>query len=173
MATRWQLRDENRGGCTGFSRPGVFVWLRSAALPPRLASHFSASGAADGFMPRSTYVALMAAIAVGMPLLVAAAGRRVDVLPEQGITLPNRDHRLAPSRRARTLAFVRPMLTAFAALLALFLCVVHGLVGGPRRCIRRVSTTPPSSPAWPRSGRPRCSGRSPCWPAFAIDPTEL
>jgi hypothetical protein len=111
-----------------FLGPGVFVWLRSAALPPWVASHFSASGAADGFMPRSAYIALMAAIAVGKPSLVAAAARRVDVLAEQRVTLPNRGHWLAPSRRARTLAFVRLMSTAFAALLTLFLCFVHGLV---------------------------------------------
>lgn len=34
---------------------GAFVWLTAEALPPVVASHFSASGAADGFMPRKTY----------------------------------------------------------------------------------------------------------------------
>jgi hypothetical protein len=111
-----------------FVLPGLFVWLTSAALPPLVASHFSAGGAANGFMARASYVGFMAAIAVVVPLLMALSGRLVATLPEHRINLPNRDYWLAPQRKASTVAFLRTMCTGFAAALAFFLCFVHWLV---------------------------------------------
>src|SRR5450432_4328425 len=108
--------------------PGLFVWLTSGGLPSVVASHFAAGGAANGFMPRSTYIVFMLAVTVLVPSLIALSGRLIEALPVARINLPNRDHWLAPERRAETLAALSAQSVAFAALLAAFLCFVHWLV---------------------------------------------
>jgi hypothetical protein len=108
-----------------FLLPGLFVWLTSDRLPSLVASHFAVGGVANGFMQRSTYVVFMIAVTVLVPSLIALSGRLVHVLPIDLINLPNRDHWLAPERRAATLASLSARPVAFAALLAAFLCFVH------------------------------------------------
>jgi hypothetical protein len=93
-----------------------------------MASHFAAGGAADGFMPRSGYLALMIGLIVGLPLLLALLQGLLRLLPISLINLPHRDYWLAPERREETLAFVAGHGNWFGLLLAGFLALVHGLV---------------------------------------------
>jgi hypothetical protein len=111
-----------------FLLPGLFVWLTSGGLPSVVASHFAAGGVANGFMPRPAYTFFMVAVTVLVPALIALSGRLIEALPVARINLPNRDHWLAPERRAETLATLSARSVAFAALLAVFLCFVHWLV---------------------------------------------
>lgn len=105
-----------------------FVHFSSVSLPPVVASHFAAGGAANGFMPRNGYVTLMTALVVGVPLLLAGVSSLVAFMPVNRINLPNRAYWLAPERVDETMAFLQMHGRYFAVLLAAFLCFVHWLV---------------------------------------------
>lgn len=106
----------------------TFVWHTSASLPPVVASHFGSNGAADGFMPRDTYVAMMLVIAVGLPLLIAFLPGALASRGGKNLNIPHREYWLAPERRENTITFLRLHGQWFAAALALFLGHVHWLV---------------------------------------------
>lgn len=106
----------------------AFVWLTSASLPLVVASHFGASGAANGSMPRDLYVRFMLAIVIGAPVLLVAVTYFAMGRSDARINLPNRDYWLAPERREQTIAYLRAHLTRFSAVLIVFLCYVHWLV---------------------------------------------
>jgi len=103
----------------------LFVALTSAFLPVVVASHFGASGAANGFVPRSSYVGFMTAIVVLVPCLVALTGPLARHLPASLINLPHRSYWLAPERRQATAAELGRLSLFPACLIAVFLCLVH------------------------------------------------
>ncbi|HTY02715.1 MAG TPA: hypothetical protein VMC81_03190 [Rhodocyclaceae bacterium] len=106
----------------------AFVWLTGGSLPPVVASHFSAGGAADGFVARADYVTLMLVLAVGLPLVISMIMRLAALLPVRFINLPNRDYWLAAERREATLAYLRDHGTRLAEIATAFPCFVHWLV---------------------------------------------
>jgi hypothetical protein len=105
----------------------AFIWLSSASLPAVVASHFGASGAANGSMPRGLYVRFMLAFAMGVPLVLVVLSR-VAIGSGASINLPNRDYWLAPERREQTVSYLHTHLDRFSAVLVVFLCYVHWLV---------------------------------------------
>lgn len=106
----------------------VFILLSGRSLPPVVASHFAAGGNANGFMPRNGYLAFMLFMAVGIPLLIALGHSFLPLAPLDRVSLPNRDHWLAPERAAETLAYLRNHGIYLSALLAAFFCFIHWLV---------------------------------------------
>ena len=104
----------------------AYLWWTAQAMPPVVASHFTFSGKADGFMPRGDYIAWMIALVVGVPLLPAILPGALARSGE-GLNIPHREYWLAPERRAATLAFVRGHGLWLATALALFLGYTHGL----------------------------------------------
>ena len=106
----------------------VYVWSTSGALPQVAASHFNASGQANGFMPRALYRDFMVGLVLVLPLLVVflpnAFMRRASAL----INLPNRDYWLAPERREQTIESLCRGSFGFGYLLVGFLGYVHWLV---------------------------------------------
>lgn len=84
-----------------------FLLFSGQSLPPVVASHFAAGGGADGFTPRNAYLGLMAAISVGIPLLLAICNGLLRFVPPSMVNLPNRDYWLAPERKEETYAFLR------------------------------------------------------------------
>ena len=106
----------------------VFVLLSGSSLPPVVASHFGASGKANGFMPRRVYLGFTLALTVGLPLLLVCVHSSVRFIPPRFINLPHREYWLAPERVAATFAFLQSQSISFAAFLAVFLCFVHWLV---------------------------------------------
>jgi hypothetical protein len=107
------------------------------ALPDVVGSHFDASGAADGFMPRSWYVGCMLVMVVVFPLLLVIVQSFVLGRPRARINLPNREYWLAPERRTATIDFLRQHLVHFGSMLVVFLCYTHWLV------VRANAVTPP------------------------------
>jgi uncharacterized membrane protein len=106
----------------------AFVWSTSSELPPVVASHFGASGSADGFTPRSSYVGIMLVLLGAVALLI---GFLPFVLTRQGgagLNLPNRQYWLAPERREETFRFLRLHGLVFASLFVAFFAYVHWLV---------------------------------------------
>jgi uncharacterized membrane protein len=106
----------------------AFVWLTGQSLPDVVASHFGASGVADGFMPRGFYLRFMLAFVIGLPLLLLVVPNFALGSAGARINLPHREYWLAPERRAATVAFLRAHSVWFGAMLVVFLCYVHWLV---------------------------------------------
>ena len=106
----------------------AFVWVTSLRLPGLVASHFGASGDANGFMTRSFYMIFMVVFVIGLPALMVLVTWRAVGSAKARLSLPNRDYWLAPERRAETIAFLRVGVLWFGALLVTFLCYVHVLV---------------------------------------------
>lgn len=119
----------------------TFVWITAASLPAMMASHFDASGAANGFMQRASYVHFMLAIVVAAPLATGLLPGLLLQVPGIRINLPNRDYWLAPERRAATIASLQRQMAGFAVLLVIFLAYVHWLT------VRANQTIPPTLPS--------------------------
>lgn len=115
----------------------AFVWSTSASLPEVVASHFAAGGAANGFMPRASFVAFMLALVVLVPALLHSLGWLSARIPVRFVNVPNRNYWLAPERRDATLA----ALGRFGGWLGYatlgLLCAIHWLV------VRANSLQPP------------------------------
>lgn len=118
----------------------TLAWLYATRyrLPPFLASHFAGDGRANGFMPRDGYLALMAAIILFVPLLMAMVTGSLSRLGPDRINLPNKDYWLAPARRQATLEALQAHSLWFGSGLAGFLGAVHGLV------VKANAATPPA-----------------------------
>lgn len=105
-----------------------FIGLTAGFLPPVVASHFVAGGAANGFMPHGAYLALMLALAAGLPLLILTLTAIANRLPARYINLPNREYWLAPERQAETRDYLAGRGAYFAKVGALFIGYIHLLV---------------------------------------------
>lgn len=81
---------------------GLQFGLSLDELPPRLASHFNASGAADGWMDKSTFVTSWIAAVVFLNLLVIGICWGFRFLPDSMFNLPHRDYWLSPAQRPTT-----------------------------------------------------------------------
>ena len=106
----------------------AFVLRTGNSLPPVVASHFIAGGAANGFMPRGAYLRFFIVLLVGLPLLIAFLSSVTSILPARFINLPNREYWLAPERQADTLSYLHNQGIRFGIILNVFLCFVHWLV---------------------------------------------
>ena len=102
-----------------------FVIRTGDALPQLLATHFGASGAANGYMARNFYVRFMLIFVAVLPLALNLVIGRVLRLPATRINIPHREYWLAPERRADTVGRLRRHMQFFGVLLAVFLCYVH------------------------------------------------
>ncbi len=84
----------------------LFVWQTSRSLPPVVATHFGADGAANGFMTRTFYVRFMVAFVALLPWLVNVALAWALRMPNARINLPNRDHWLSGEQREQTIDYL-------------------------------------------------------------------
>jgi uncharacterized membrane protein len=112
-------------------------------LPARMATHFGASGTANGFSSRETYVGTMIALVVGVP--VAMVGL-LAWMPRFGACLhklPNRDYWMAPERRERTLERLAAWSAVMGCALVVFLTAMHLIV------VQANASTPPALPTVP------------------------
>ena len=106
----------------------VFELMTSGSLPEIVASHFNATGAADGYMPRRVYIGALLLIVIGAPLVVAVLPYQLGKRRSHSLNIPHRSYWLAPARREETLTFLWQHGLWFAAILAVFLAYVHWLV---------------------------------------------
>jgi uncharacterized membrane protein len=107
-----------------------FIWhTAQTMMPAEVALHFDHAGKADGYGPRSEYVAWFISIAVGLPLLIGVLpGVLITRFGGKGINLPfDRDYWLAPERRDATLGFFRALFCWIAGAMAVFVGYSHWL----------------------------------------------
>lgn len=107
---------------------GLFVWSTGSNMPAEVASHFNASGQADSFLSRDTYLTLMVVVVCLSTLVVGGMGRLLTSLPEDSINLPNKAYWLSPERKNESLNYISNWLQFFSAGMAVFLCFVHWIV---------------------------------------------
>jgi len=69
----------------------VFIWLTSMRLPPLVASHFGASGLANGFMTRTGYIVSWWRLLIGLPAFVVLVTWFAVGNAKARLNLPNRD----------------------------------------------------------------------------------
>jgi uncharacterized membrane protein len=105
-----------------------FVITTTQSLPNVVASHFNASGVANGFMDRQSYLISMLAAIIGLPGLMSLTGMWFSKLPVSMINIPHREHWLAPERSALTLQALQTFMTVLACCIVIFLSFVHWLV---------------------------------------------
>jgi hypothetical protein len=103
------------------------VWA-AGVLPARVASHFNAGGAPDGWMSRESHLVLMALVGIGLPLFLAGVFYCVRWLPTSIVNMPHREFWLAPERRLETAASMRQYGLWLAAMESVLLLVIHLLV---------------------------------------------
>ena len=107
------------------------------AMPGVMATHFGASGSANGWQTKGQFFALefvmlgvCLLIGFGVPAIIAAA-------PPSLVNLPNKDFWLAPVRRDHTIAVFRIQMAWFACALITFLIVVNQLVFNANQSVPR------------------------------------
>jgi uncharacterized membrane protein len=74
-------------------------------LPNRLASHFAASGNANGWMTKSQFLLTYAVVILPALALEFWVPRGIAGRPDNRLRLPNKEFWLAPDRRAETFAY--------------------------------------------------------------------
>lgn len=72
-------------------------------LPERVASHFGASGAADGWQSRPAFFAFYGALLALLFLVFGLGPRLLRRLPPSLVNIPHRDYWLTPARRAEAM----------------------------------------------------------------------
>lgn len=103
----------------------AYVAATSSALPERVASHFGASGEANGWMPRDAYLRFMLGLCVLMPIGVAVVLALVPRAIPKRANIPHREYWLSGPRREDTQATLAAFGCLLGSLLALFIAAVH------------------------------------------------
>ena len=108
----------------------VWVALSGQGLPDRVATGFSLQGAAQDWMSRAEYLVVALGLQLLLPIGLLALPWFIARAPDRQISLPHRDHWLAPERRQATLRWIGSHLRWFTLLVALWLAGLHALGRG-------------------------------------------
>jgi uncharacterized membrane protein len=112
-------------------------------LPHRMASHFAASGMPNGWMTKSQFI-IVYAIALLPALMVEFwVARTIAKMDGARLNLPNREHWLAPERRATTFAYFEDFFAWYGCVFLLLIVFVMGLA------MRANLNSPPHLPIGP------------------------
>jgi len=101
------------------------IWGTSGSLPPAVASHFAASGVADGWMPRGVYLVVTLVLATLLPLVIAVTTGLVPHLSRRPKLMRDPEYWFAPARRDATEAFLRDHACRLGTLLSAFMVALH------------------------------------------------
>ena len=109
----------------------------AAAMPGVMATHFGASGSANGWQTKGQFfivelimLGVCLLIGFGIPFIISKA-------PPSLINLPNKEFWLAPVRRDHTISVMRMQMAWFACALLTFLIVVNQLVFNANQSVPR------------------------------------
>ena len=94
-------------------------------LPERMATHFDASGNADGWMPKDAFLVfglVLVLLVVGQFLILPVLLKK---MPVSLINLPNKDYWMAPERREETVSILRSYFEWFGCALLLMFIVIN------------------------------------------------
>ena len=106
----------------------ITIFATIGRMPPVVASHFMASGAANAVMTRGRYLAFLLVVALGLPAFIGFVPGRALNGPTPRVNLPNRDYWFAPERRDQAVAVLKAYFAHVGAGMAVFMAYVHWLV---------------------------------------------
>jgi hypothetical protein len=106
----------------------AFIGMTATQLPPIVATHFAAGGAANGWMSRDGYTIFALLLTVLLPLVVYASVGWLPYRFVRFVNLPHRDVWLGPARRAETVAWLRAFGVGLALLIALLAIGLHAAI---------------------------------------------
>ncbi len=108
---------------------GVLVlsyhWRR---LPEQVASHFSGSGVADGWMSRDTHFFMASGLVVFLTLMFVVLAVAIQKLDPKWINIPNKDHWFSGELEGRTRLDLSAWSYWYGAAMNVFLLFVFHLV---------------------------------------------
>lgn len=102
----------------------LYVITTGAHLPNRVATHFGASGAANGWMTRQEHITFTSLMPLGL-LAFLALVLGLSALNPQSLNLPHRDYWMAPERRRATFCILGGQNLILGAIITLFLGAIH------------------------------------------------
>ena len=111
--------------CIGFL---LYLFLSASLLPERVATHFAGSGQPNGWMSRSGHLLFTRLFGLGLPLFTVGLCYAIRFFPVGRISLPRREHWLAPGRREETFAYLFRHSLWMASLEVGFVAGIHYLV---------------------------------------------
>ncbi len=79
--------------------------------PETMASHFDASGRANGWQPRAFFFILYCGLLILLFFTFQILPRQLKRFPDSLISLPNKDYWLAPERREATFGMIEKQMT--------------------------------------------------------------
>lgn len=95
-------------------------------LPDRVASHFGASGAPNGWMGKGVFVGFYVGLIALLGFLLAKTAGGLAGMADSRVNIPNKEYWLAPERREESLGFISRHFYWFgAATFALVLDFMH------------------------------------------------
>ena len=106
----------------------VFVIRSSEQFPARVATHFDASGSADGWMTRQDHARFIVGFATGTLVVLGGFFYVVRFLPEGFWNIPNRGFHLSPENREATSNFMLASGLKLAASVLVFFGVLQFLL---------------------------------------------
>jgi uncharacterized membrane protein len=112
-------------------------------LPQRIASHFAASGVANGWMTKSQFLIVYAVLLLPAFFVEFGLHRKIADTPEKSLNLPNKQYWLAPERRAETFAYIELFCAWYGCVLLLLEVCAMGLA------MRANFLSPPHMPTAP------------------------
>ena len=107
---------------------GVSLFESVPMLPDRVATHFDAAGAANGWMTRSTHLVFMSVFGLVFPLFLIGVCWSIRFLPAGLVNIPHREYWLADERRSETASYLVRHAVWFACLAIGFVIGLHWLI---------------------------------------------
>lgn len=82
------------------------IWLAAGRLPERIATHFNATGQADGWMSRDAHILSFIALGLGMSAFIIALCFAIRWFPAAKLNVPNKAFWQKPANRPAALSFL-------------------------------------------------------------------
>lgn len=104
--------------------------LRHAAeeLPAKVATHFNATGAANGWMSRESYPWVFGGLGLGLSFVLLAFFYGIRFRPVASLQLPHREHWLSAQNRERTFDALMQAGMWLATFIVLFFYGIHRMI---------------------------------------------
>ncbi len=128
----------------------IYVWLTSAQLPARVATHFGANGEPNDGMTRAGHVQFTLLFGLAVPAFIVGLFATMRHFGDRWVNLPHQDYWLAPERRQETFAFLTRQGFWFAGLFIAFLAGIHHSILAANA--RTPVTLPASDVVWIAGG---------------------
>lgn len=103
------------------------AWV-AGQLPDPVATHFGAGGEANGWMSRTGFVVFSVGLVAFLASVNLGIAALVGRLPDSALSLPHRDHWLAPERRDATRHTIRARMIGLLSGTIVFVAAVNHLI---------------------------------------------